>query len=64
MQVESLQEQLSNVVKQRDDALLQLRTSQEQVRQYAVSLSNLQMVLEQFQQGKLAEREIVSPAAS
>lgn len=54
MQVESLQEQLSRVVKQRDDALIQLRTSQEQVNQYAVSLSNLQMVLEQFQQGKLA----------
>uniref|UniRef100_A0A3B5L5A5 Thyroid hormone receptor interactor 11 n=1 Tax=Xiphophorus couchianus TaxID=32473 RepID=A0A3B5L5A5_9TELE len=54
MQVESLQEQLSNVVKQRDDALLQLRTSQEQVRQYAVSLSNLQMVLEQFQQEEKA----------
>ncbi|PWA29733.1 hypothetical protein CCH79_00007885, partial [Gambusia affinis] len=64
MQVESLQEQLSNVVKQRDDALLQLRTSQEQGRQYAVSLSNLQMVLEQFQQGKLAEREIDSAPAS
>ncbi|XP_014824311.1 PREDICTED: thyroid receptor-interacting protein 11 [Poecilia mexicana] len=54
MQVESLQEQLSNVVKQRDDVLLQLRTSQEQVRQYAVSLSNLQMVLEQFQQEEKA----------
>lgn len=52
MQVESLQEQLIGVVKQRDDALVQLRTSQEQVNQYAVSLSNLQMVLEQFQQGK------------
>lgn len=51
MQVESLQEQLMGVVKQRDDALLHLRTSQEQVNQYAVSLSNLQMVLEQFQQG-------------
>lgn len=54
MQVESLQEQLIGVVKQRDDALLHLRTSQEQVNQYAVSLSNLQMVLEQFQQGKAA----------
>ncbi|XP_061650044.1 thyroid receptor-interacting protein 11 isoform X2 [Phyllopteryx taeniolatus] len=54
MQVESLQEQLSGVVKQRDDALLQLRTSQEQVKQYAVSLSNLQMVLEQFQQEEKA----------
>lgn len=54
MQVESLQEQLSRVVKQRDDALIQLRTSQEQVNQYAVSLSNLQMVLEQFQQEEKA----------
>uniref|UniRef100_A0A1A7WV83 Thyroid hormone receptor interactor 11 n=3 Tax=Nothobranchiidae TaxID=405002 RepID=A0A1A7WV83_9TELE len=54
MQVESLQEQLSGVVKQRDDSLLQLRTSQEQVNQYAVSLSNLQMVLEQFQQEEKA----------
>lgn len=52
LQVESLQEQLMGVVKQRDDALLHLRTSQEQVHQYAVSLSNLQMVLEQFQQGE------------
>lgn len=54
MQVESLQEQLNGVVKQRDNALIHLRTSQEQVNQYAVSLSNLQMVLEQFQQGKTA----------
>ncbi|XP_023252109.1 thyroid receptor-interacting protein 11 [Seriola lalandi dorsalis] len=54
MQVESLQEQLSGAVKQRDDLLAQLRTSQEQVSQYAVSLSNLQMVLEQFQQEEKA----------
>uniref|UniRef100_A0A3Q3RA02 GRIP domain-containing protein n=1 Tax=Monopterus albus TaxID=43700 RepID=A0A3Q3RA02_MONAL len=54
MQVESLQEQLSGVVKQRDVALAQLITSQEQVNQYAVSLSNLQMVLEQFQQEEKA----------
>ncbi|XP_061599526.1 thyroid receptor-interacting protein 11 [Cololabis saira] len=54
MQVESLQEQLTGAVKQRDDALAQLRTSQEQVNQYAVSLSNLQMVLEQFQQEEKA----------
>ncbi|KAF7658650.1 hypothetical protein LDENG_00009820 [Lucifuga dentata] len=54
MQVESLQEQLSGVVKQRDDALVKLHTSQEQVNQYAVSLSNLQMVLEQFQQEEKA----------
>ncbi|KAJ8289661.1 hypothetical protein GJAV_G00003870 [Gymnothorax javanicus] len=54
LQVESLQEQLSGVVRQRDEALAQLRTSQEQVKQYAVSLSNLQMVLEQFQQEEKA----------
>ncbi|XP_058470581.1 thyroid receptor-interacting protein 11 [Solea solea] len=54
MQVESLQEQLNVVVKHRDDALTKLRTSQEQVNQYAVSLSNLQMVLEQFQQEEKA----------
>lgn len=54
MQVESLQEQLSLAVTQRDEALAQLRTSQDQVNQYAVSLSNLQMVLEQFQQEEKA----------
>ncbi|KAG5857865.1 hypothetical protein ANANG_G00023930 [Anguilla anguilla] len=54
LQVESLQEQLSGVMRQRDEALAQLRTSQEQVKQYAVSLSNLQMVLEQFQQDEKA----------
>lgn len=52
LQVESLQEQLNGVIKQRDEALMQLRTAQEQVNQYAMSLTNLQMVLEQFQQGK------------
>lgn len=52
LQVESLQEQLNGAVRQRDEALIQLRASQDQVNQYAVSLSNLQMVLEQFQQGK------------
>lgn len=61
MQVESLQEKLSGAVKQRDDALAQLRTSQEQVNQYAVSLSNLQMVLEQFQQGKSAASKSITP---
>lgn len=50
--MESLQEQLNGAVRQRDEALIQFRASQDQVNQYAVSLSNLQMVLEQFQQGK------------
>ncbi|XP_030069687.1 thyroid receptor-interacting protein 11 [Microcaecilia unicolor] len=54
LQVESLQEQLNLVSRQRDDALLQLNASQEQVKQYALSLANLQMVLEQFQQEEKA----------
>lgn len=53
-QVESLQEQLNGAVRQRDEALIQLRSTQDQVNQYAVSLSNLQMVLEQFQQEEKA----------
>ncbi|KAB5582162.1 hypothetical protein PHYPO_G00184000 [Pangasianodon hypophthalmus] len=54
LQVESLQEQLIVMARQRDEALLQLHAAQEQVKQYAVSLSNLQMVLEQFQQEEKA----------
>ncbi|XP_066463639.1 thyroid receptor-interacting protein 11 isoform X2 [Eleutherodactylus coqui] len=54
IQVESLQEQLNLVTRQRDEALLQFNMSQEQVKQYALSLSNLQMVLEQFQQEEKA----------
>lgn len=54
VQVESLQEQLSTVSKQRDETALQLSVSQEQVKQYALSLANLQMVLEHFQQEEKA----------
>ncbi|XP_010002056.1 PREDICTED: thyroid receptor-interacting protein 11 [Chaetura pelagica] len=54
LQVESLQEQLNLVSKQRDETMLQLTISQDQVKQYAVSLANLQMVLEQFQQEEKA----------
>uniref|UniRef100_A0A672Q2D4 Thyroid receptor-interacting protein 11-like n=1 Tax=Sinocyclocheilus grahami TaxID=75366 RepID=A0A672Q2D4_SINGR len=54
LQVESLQEQLNGAIRQRDEALIQLRAAQDQVNQYAVSLSNLQMVLEQFQQEETA----------
>lgn len=52
MQVESLQEQLNIVTRHRDETVLQLTISQDQVKQYAMSLANLQMVLEQFQQGR------------
>ncbi|KAM5273662.1 thyroid receptor-interacting protein 11 [Ctenodactylus gundi] len=54
VQVESLQEQLNMVSKQRDETALQLSVAREQVKQYAVSLSNLQMVLEHFQQEEKA----------
>ncbi|CAJ0932212.1 unnamed protein product [Ranitomeya imitator] len=54
MQVDSLQEQLNIISRQRDEAVMQFNMSQEQVKQYAVSLSNLQMVLEQFQQEEKA----------
>ncbi|XP_063426275.1 thyroid receptor-interacting protein 11-like isoform X5 [Mytilus trossulus] len=51
-QVESLQQQLHTVASQRDQAYLQLSSLQDQCQQYAVSLSNLQLVLEQFQREK------------
>ncbi|KAM9190550.1 thyroid receptor-interacting protein 11 isoform 3-T3 [Mergus octosetaceus] len=54
LQVESLQEQVNLVSKQRDETVLQLTISQDQVKQYALSLANLQMVLEQFQQEEKA----------
>ncbi|XP_074091522.1 thyroid receptor-interacting protein 11 [Macrotis lagotis] len=54
LQVESLQEQLNVVSRQRDETVLQLSVSQDQVKQYALSLANLQMVLEQFQQEEKA----------
>ncbi|XP_054986330.1 thyroid receptor-interacting protein 11 [Sorex araneus] len=54
LQVESLQEQLNVITRQRDDATVQLAVAREQVKQYALSLSNLQMVLEHFQQEEKA----------
>lgn len=50
-QTESLQQQLHMLAGQRDQAYLQVASLQDQLQQYAVSLNNLQMVLEQFQQG-------------
>uniref|UniRef100_A0A2K5PXF0 GRIP domain-containing protein n=1 Tax=Cebus imitator TaxID=2715852 RepID=A0A2K5PXF0_CEBIM len=54
VQVESLQEQLNVVSKQRDESVLQLSASWEEVKQCAVSLANLQMVLQCFQQEEKA----------
>ncbi|XP_046847916.1 thyroid receptor-interacting protein 11-like isoform X2 [Xenia sp. Carnegie-2017] len=52
---ESLQEQLNSITTQRDEALAQLEQVQEQALQYARSVENLQMVLEQFQREKESE---------
>uniref|UniRef100_A0A2K6TC54 GRIP domain-containing protein n=1 Tax=Saimiri boliviensis boliviensis TaxID=39432 RepID=A0A2K6TC54_SAIBB len=48
------QEQLNVVSKQRDESVLQFSASQEEVKQYALSLANLQMVLQHFQQEEKA----------
>ena len=52
-QLQGIQQQLYAVAKQRDDVVMQLTQSHEKNTQYAASLGNLQMVLEQFQQGKM-----------
>jgi len=52
-QLDSLQLQLHVMAEQRDNALLQLSSAQETIASYATSLSNLQMVLEQFQAGEV-----------
>lgn len=52
-QISSLEDQLHAIASQRDTALLQLSASQEQCAQYSTQLGNLQLVLEQFQAGKL-----------
>ncbi|XP_071079460.1 thyroid receptor-interacting protein 11-like isoform X4 [Haliotis cracherodii] len=54
-QVETLQHQLHGVTSQRDAAYMQMTAMQDQCQQYAASLANLQMVLEQFQQDKDAQ---------
>ncbi|XP_077651247.1 thyroid receptor-interacting protein 11-like [Urocitellus parryii] len=54
LQIESLQEQLRLVSQQRDENALQLSISQARVRQYALSSTNLQRVLEHFQEEEKA----------
>ncbi|KAL4238385.1 Golgi organization [Mactra antiquata] len=51
-QVDSLQQQLHFVSQQRDQAYLQISSLQEQNQMYSSSMTNLQMVLEEFQQEK------------
>ncbi|KAJ7373403.1 Thyroid receptor-interacting protein 11 [Desmophyllum pertusum] len=49
VQIENLQEQLQAIATQRDRAVMDLASIQEQAHQYQTSLNNLQLVLEQFQ---------------
>ena len=51
VQRESFQEQLHVIASQRDQAIKQSSTAQEQAIQYSEALLNLQMVLEHFQHG-------------
>lgn len=50
-QISSLEEQLHSVAAQRDEISLQLSDTQDQCTQYNTQLSNLELVLEQFQAG-------------
>ncbi|XP_078351275.1 uncharacterized protein LOC144636014 isoform X2 [Oculina patagonica] len=55
VQIENLQEQLQAIAAQRDRAVMDLASIQEQAHQYQTSLSNLQLVLEQFQREREAQ---------
>lgn len=50
-QLEAAQRELQLVMEERDDALLKMTNAQEQARQNATALRNLQAVLEEFQRG-------------
>ena len=50
-QIGSLEDQLNSVMSERDDIIVQLSASQDQVQQQEQQLNNLQLVLEQFQAG-------------
>ena len=54
MHNESLQEQLQAIAAQRDRAVMDLASVQEQAHQYQTALNNLQLVLEQFQRGRIS----------
>ncbi|ESO96444.1 hypothetical protein LOTGIDRAFT_115668 [Lottia gigantea] len=56
LQIEELKYQLQVVSSQRDAAYSQVTSMQDQCQQYASSLANLQLVLEQFQQGTSNEQ--------
>lgn len=50
-QVETLQQQLALIVQQRDDLQNKISSADDKVLSYSASLTNLQLVLEQFQRG-------------
>ena len=50
-ELETVQRELQAMVEERDDALLQMTNAQEQAKQNATALRNLQAVLEEFQRG-------------
>ena len=50
-ELETVQRELQVMVEERDDALLQMTNAQEQAKQNATALRNLQAVLEEFQRG-------------
>lgn len=52
IQIASLQEQLSIIANQRDQALAQVSTLEDKVQQHSASVSKLQLVLEQMQRGR------------
>ncbi|XP_014205065.1 thyroid receptor-interacting protein 11-like isoform X2 [Copidosoma floridanum] len=51
-QVETLQQQLALIVQQRDDLQNKISAAEDKVLSYTASLTNLQLVLEQFQRDK------------
>ncbi|XP_014484270.1 PREDICTED: thyroid receptor-interacting protein 11-like isoform X2 [Dinoponera quadriceps] len=57
-QVETLQQQMALIVQQRDQIQAKLSATEDNILVQAASLTNLQIVLEQFQQTK--ERDIIS----
>ena len=52
LQLEAAQRELQMMMEDRDDALLQMTNAQEQAKQNATALRNLQAVLEEFQRGE------------
>lgn len=59
-QVETLQQQIALIIQQRDDIQNKLSTAEDKILSQTASLTNLQIVLEQFQRGDLKYLGIIS----